>query len=255
MGLARLKADQHFLIDKNVVDRLVDVSEVSGDDVVLDVGAGTGVVTEKLAEKAKMVYAVELDKTFEPQLARLAARYGNIRVFWGSFLGLKLPLYNKVVSNPPFSMLEPLLQRHLRKPVPMSLIAPLRFAQTLTSERYVSLLSFRVQLAYRSRVMDVLDGSVFSPPYPGKACILLLTPLDLGEAERLMMIFFSQNGSKVRNALRNVFWSRTSKREAIKLVELSNLSDGVLNKRVCRITLNEAIAVYELIKRVVLTGI
>ncbi|MEM3126334.1 MAG: hypothetical protein QW064_07960, partial [Candidatus Caldarchaeum sp.] len=61
--------------------------------------------------------------------------------------------------------------------------------------------------------------------------------------------------SKVRNALRNVFWSRTSKREAIKLVELSNLSDGVLNKRVCRITLNEAIAVYELIKRVVLTGI
>ncbi|MDW7977678.1 MAG: rRNA adenine N-6-methyltransferase family protein [Candidatus Caldarchaeum sp.] len=240
--------DQHFLVDLRVVDRMVEAAEVGGEDVVVDVGAGRGVIAERLAQKARMVYVVESDASLRPHLEALKARHGNVRIFIGNFITLKLPWYNKVVANPPFSILEPLIQRHLRNPVKMSLLTPLRFAQRLTENRD-SLLKLKTSLSYDLTVVDVFDGDVFEPPYPGKAALVLFEPAERSPADRLMLEFLSQRRSKARNAIRNIFWKTRSKREATKLVELSTLDENLLNKPVKRLLYSEAKAVHEFIRK------
>ena len=243
--------DQHFLVDGKVVGRLVEAAEVNDLDVVVDVGAGTGVISEKLARKAFRVYAVEADPAMLPYLARLQNQHSNLQVFISNFLTAKLPPYNKVVANPPFSILEPLVQLHLRKPTTMSLLPPSRFAERLAAKQD-SLLTFKVSLAYDVRVLERFDGDVLDPPYPGKVCHLVLKPVERGFAEKLMLEFLSRRTSKVRNALRNVFWTYMTKRQATRLVELSPLRENVLNKPVRRLDYCEAEEIYRLIRRQVL---
>ncbi|MEM4294345.1 MAG: rRNA adenine N-6-methyltransferase family protein [Candidatus Caldarchaeum sp.] len=240
--------EQHFLVDGKVVDRLVEAADVEAFDVVVDVGAGKGVIAEKLARKALRVYAVEADPAMLPYLARLQSQHSNLQVFISNFLTAKLPLYNKVVANPPFSILEPLIQLHLRKPTTMSLLAPSRFAERLAA-RQDTLLVFKVRLAYDARVLERFNGDVLDPPYPGKVSLLVLNPVERGYAEKIMLEFLSQRTSKVRNALRNVFWTHMTKRQATRLVELSPLPEKVLNKPVRRLSCGEAEDIYRLISR------
>lgn len=85
---------QHFLVDLNLARLLIDSARIGPDDVVLEVGCGTGSLTQVLAERAKRVVAVEIDRT----LARLAesqlAGLENVRLIQGDALS------NKGTLNP-----------------------------------------------------------------------------------------------------------------------------------------------------------
>ncbi len=106
--------DQFFLVDEKVIKKIVDFADLRKKDVVLEVGAGTGALTQELAKKAGKVIAFKIDERFKPFLSCLS---GNVQVFYesawkyvqleGKFKHKKE--YNKVVANPPYSFLEPFL--------------------------------------------------------------------------------------------------------------------------------------------------
>ncbi|HWQ18474.1 MAG TPA: rRNA adenine N-6-methyltransferase family protein, partial [Methanotrichaceae archaeon] len=52
---------QHFLIDRAMLDRIASYADLKGSDVVLEIGPGTGFLTEALAQRSKQVYAIEVD--------------------------------------------------------------------------------------------------------------------------------------------------------------------------------------------------
>ncbi|HDD46242.1 MAG TPA: methyltransferase domain-containing protein, partial [Candidatus Aenigmarchaeota archaeon] len=78
--------DQHFMINKNVMERVLECSKINRDDIVLEIGAGTGSLTVMLAERAKRVIAIEIDEGFEDKLNEIAKKYGNIKVIIGNAL-------------------------------------------------------------------------------------------------------------------------------------------------------------------------
>jgi len=239
--------DQHFLTSGDVVEKLVEAASVVREDVVVDVGAGWGAITAALAERAGAVYAVESDSRLLPSLHAIAHIHPNVKVFHGNFLTLRLPHYTKVVANPPFSILEPMIQIHINRPRPMSLLTPAPFAERLASTTPKTLLAYNAQLVYRAKVVETHQGTILDPPYPGKVAHLLLTPKNPSHFDILMVKFLRQRGSKVRNALRNILWKHMHKREATRLVELSELPENTLDKRVARITLEEAMAIHRFI--------
>jgi 16S rRNA A1518/A1519 N6-dimethyltransferase RsmA/KsgA/DIM1 with predicted DNA glycosylase/AP lyase activity len=239
--------DQHFLTSMDVVEKLVKAVNVVREDAVVDVGAGRGAITAALAERAGAVYAVESDRRLLPYLNAVAHIHPNVKVFHGNFLTLRLPHYTKVVANPPFSILEPMIQMHIDRPLPMSLLTPAHFAEKLASTTPNTLLAYVVQLVYRGEVVETYPGSVLDPAYPGKVAHILLEPKKPRHTDRYMIKFLQQRGSKVRNALRNILWKHMHKREATRLVELSELPDNILDKRVARITLEEARAIHRFI--------
>jgi len=246
--------DQHFLISVEVVENLIQAAGVRREDVVVDVGAGRGAITAALAERAGAVYAVESDGRLLPYLHALSRTHPNVMVFHGNFLTLRLPPYTKIVANPPFSILEPMIQKHIHRPVPMSLLTPERFAERITDTTPKTLLAYILQIVYRAEVVEVYAGDILDPAYPGKVSHLLLEPRKLGQTDQHMLEFMRQRASKVRNALRNMLWKNMHKRDATRLVELSSLSEPTLNKRVARITLKEAQAIHGFINECLAKG-
>lgn len=104
---------QHFLLDENLIAVSVREGDVGAEDVVLEVGAGAGVLTRALAEAARHVHAVEIDRRLEPVLADALAGHDNVDLIWGDALKMDLtaldPAPTRLVANLPYDIASPLI--------------------------------------------------------------------------------------------------------------------------------------------------
>jgi 16S rRNA (adenine1518-N6/adenine1519-N6)-dimethyltransferase len=108
---------QHFLLDENLVDLALREAEIGLGDVVLEVGAGIGVLTVALSRSAATVHAIELDRRLEAALGDALSGCANVRVHWGDAMRLPLaelsPPPTALVANLPYSIATPLLLESL----------------------------------------------------------------------------------------------------------------------------------------------
>lgn len=100
---------QHFLNSNRLAKRIVDFAAID-DDIVLEIGSGKGMLTKQIAEKAKKVYAVEIDKIFAKRLKTMAQTH--VIVLNKDFLKLNLHDYDKpvIIGNIPYSITTLILQ-------------------------------------------------------------------------------------------------------------------------------------------------
>jgi 16S rRNA (adenine1518-N6/adenine1519-N6)-dimethyltransferase len=109
-----VRLGQNFLADPNLLDAIVRDAGLAAGDVVLEVGAGEGVLTERLAPVAAHVHTVEIDRRLEPALAPLAA-LPNVSLHWGDAMKVDLagfgPAPTAMVANLPYSVATPLILR------------------------------------------------------------------------------------------------------------------------------------------------
>ncbi len=163
---------QHFLTDPNTV-RIV-AQGVERDDVVLEVGPGRGALTTVLAERARLVHALELDPDVLPALKKALEPYRNVLVYEGDALTFDYasldPRPNKLVANLPYNVASPLVLRLLEEP---DLLAELRFmvqlevARRMAAERRTKdygAYAVLVQLLAEVRVAHRVSPRVFDPP-------------------------------------------------------------------------------------------
>jgi 16S rRNA (adenine1518-N6/adenine1519-N6)-dimethyltransferase len=108
---------QHFLLDDNlllVIDRLAGLEPT---DVVLEVGAGVGTLTEHLATQVARVDAIEIDRRLEAALGEVLAEHANVNLHWGDAMRLDLgaldPPPTAFVANLPYNVAAPLILRSI----------------------------------------------------------------------------------------------------------------------------------------------
>lgn len=111
----RRRLGQYFMIDEELLRRLVDYAYISNNDVVLEIGAGIGLLTRLLSEKAKIVYAVELDRKLIEYLKSRFPDGSNVRIIEGDFLKIRIEGFNKVVSNPPYAISTPMILKLIKE--------------------------------------------------------------------------------------------------------------------------------------------
>jgi 16S rRNA (adenine1518-N6/adenine1519-N6)-dimethyltransferase len=108
---------QHFLADSNILRVAGRLAGLSPEDVVLEVGAGLGVLTTYLADRVAHVHAVELDRSLEPDLRAALGARSNVELVFGDAMTLPLaeldPPPEKVVANLPYQVATPLLVESL----------------------------------------------------------------------------------------------------------------------------------------------
>ena len=116
----RKKLGQHFLTDRNILDKVIRTAEVSQEDVILEVGPGLGEMTLALAKKADQVIAVEIDSKLAELLRKKMSGLPNVKIILGDILKIDFnslsrevgsPL--KVVANLPYQISTPLLFRFI----------------------------------------------------------------------------------------------------------------------------------------------
>ena len=88
-----VRLGQNFLADPNLLDAIVRDAALAPGDVVLEVGAGEGVLTERLAAVAAHVHTVEIDRGLEPALAPIAA-LPNVSLHWGDAMKVDLAAFD-----------------------------------------------------------------------------------------------------------------------------------------------------------------
>jgi 16S rRNA (adenine1518-N6/adenine1519-N6)-dimethyltransferase len=113
-----VRLGQNFLADPNLLDAIVRDAELAAEDVVLEVGAGEGVLSERLAAAAAHLHTVEIDRGLEPALERIAA-LPNVDLHWGDAMKLDLaglePAPSAMVANLPYSVATPLILRTIEQ--------------------------------------------------------------------------------------------------------------------------------------------
>jgi 16S rRNA (adenine1518-N6/adenine1519-N6)-dimethyltransferase len=113
-----VRLGQNFLADPNLLDAIVRDAGLSAEDVVLEVGAGEGVLSERLAPVAAHLHTIEIDRRLEPALAPLAAR-DDVSLHWGDAMKLDLaalrPAPTAMVANLPYSVATPLILRTIEE--------------------------------------------------------------------------------------------------------------------------------------------
>jgi 16S rRNA (adenine1518-N6/adenine1519-N6)-dimethyltransferase len=103
-----VKLGQNFLVDRNILDVIERLAVLSDEDVVLEVGGGPGVLSQRLAERAAAVHVVELDRSLETNLRGVLEPYPNAQLHMGDALDLDLsafdPAPTKMVANLPYGV-------------------------------------------------------------------------------------------------------------------------------------------------------
>ena len=105
------KLGQNFLTDKNIVKKIISISEISKNDILLEIGPGLGALTEELATKVKKIYAIEIDPRLYSYLNQKFSIYNNLEIIHGNVLELEIPFHNKVISNIPYSITGPIFEK------------------------------------------------------------------------------------------------------------------------------------------------
>jgi len=206
---ANKKLAQHFIINKAVIEKLVETAMLEKRDVVLEIGAGTGFLTRKLAKKSKVV-AFELDEKLCTLLENELPEKAEL--FCQDFLKAKLPVFSKVVALPPYSHSAEIMYKLLENDFELAaLVFQREFAEKLSAfpgfAQY-SALSVITQASFEASVIErVLPGAFFPKP-KDESCIVLLKKRknsQLAGDKKLFALFvktvFRFRNKNVKNAL------------------------------------------------------
>jgi 16S rRNA (adenine1518-N6/adenine1519-N6)-dimethyltransferase len=228
-----VRLGQNFLADPNLLDAIVRDAELAPGDVVLEVGAGEGVLTERLVAAAAHVHAVELDRGLEAALAPLAAR-PEVDLHWGDAMKLDLagldPAPGAVVANLPYSIATPLILRTVEQLPSVrrwTVMVQREIADRLRAEpgsRTYGSPSVLAQLACEVKLLRTVDPAVFRPRPRVESAILALrrTGPGAGNATReLVRAAFAHRRKSLARSLEHVRpGSLDATRAALRELEL-----------------------------------
>ena len=219
----RKKYGQNFLVDENILQKIILAADVQAEDNVLEIGPGLGTMTRELALHAKHVWAVEIDTLLEPILAETLAGYSNISVVFEDALKVDLPAlageqgFQRVVANLPYYITTPLLERLLdihpqvqRMVVLVQKEVGERLQAKPGSKAYGSL-SIWAQALARVEMVDTVSRNVFYPVPQVESAIVVLSPYTDAEHgilhrqcfELTNRAIFNQRRKTLGNALKN----------------------------------------------------
>ncbi|AWO74345.1 16S rRNA (adenine(1518)-N(6)/adenine(1519)-N(6))-dimethyltransferase RsmA [Geobacillus thermoleovorans] len=170
---------QNFLIDANILRKIVDVADISPDTGAIEIGPGIGALTEQLARRAKKVVAFEIDGRLLPILADTLSAYDNVRIFHQDVLKVDLHAViaeeladvsdRMVVANLPYYVTTPIIMKLLTERLPIrGMVVMLqkevadRLAAKPGTKDYGSL-TIAVQYYTEAEVVMTVPRTVFMP--------------------------------------------------------------------------------------------
>ena len=243
---------QNFLIDSNILTKIVESAEVTKEDFVLEIGPGIGTMTQYLAESAREVVAVEIDKSLIPILGDTLSSYNNVTVINEDILKVDIerlvqeknqgkPI--KVVANLPYYITTPIIMGLFESHVPLKSITIM--VQKEVADRMqvgpgtkdYGALSLAVQYYARPEVIAYVSPACFIPkPNVGSAVIRLdryeNPPVETEDEAFLFAVIkaaFNQRRKTLANGLANareLGITRQQAEEALLQMELSSSIRG-----------------------------
>lgn len=243
---------QNFLIDTHVLDKIIRAAGVTKEDMVLEIGPGIGTMTQYLAENAREVVAVEIDKNLIPILEDTLSDYDNVTVINEDILKLDLKKLTdernggkpiKVVANLPYYITTPIIMGLFENHVPIDNITVM--VQKEVADRMQAgpgtkdygALSLAVQYYAQPYIAANVPPNCFMPrPNVGSAVIRLTRfedyPVKVEDENMMFRIIraaFNQRRKTLQNSINNspeLNFDKAAVFEALKTMGLSETVRG-----------------------------
>ena len=175
---------QNFLIDKNVLRKIVLAGDIAPTDIILEVGPGLGVLTQELAPLAKKIIAVEKSASMQNILKETLADYKNIEIIDADILTLNPESYilnpYKVIANIPYYLTSPLIRKFLEIETPpqeIVLMIQKEVAQRICAPvGKMSLLAVSVQFYADVKIVSYVSKNCFWPAPKIDSAIIKIIP-------------------------------------------------------------------------------
>ncbi|MGG1550437.1 16S rRNA (adenine(1518)-N(6)/adenine(1519)-N(6))-dimethyltransferase RsmA [Paenibacillus ferrarius] len=228
---------QNFLIDQNILSKIVSAAELDKSRGALEIGPGIGALTQQLAKLAGRVVAVEIDQRLLPILGETLSPYPHASVVHGDILKTDLPaLFRQhfegvdgvsVVANLPYYITTPIIMKLLEEKLPLENIVVMiqkevadRMAARPGTKDYGSL-SIAVQFYCEAELVTIVPRTVFVPqPNVDSAVIRLRVrktpPVEVDDADFFFAVVqsaFVQRRKTLYNNLAARFFSKETKAE------------------------------------------
>lgn len=162
------KYGQNFLINPEVIEKMLAAAEIKKDDTVVEVGPGLGVLTLALVPEVKQVLAFEIEKKLEPYWQEKIANQKNLEIIWGNALKQDINLKKyKVVANLPYQITSNIIRKFLEadnKPELMVLMVQKEVAERICAKAGdMSVLAVSVQYYAEPEIIMKVPKSDFWP--------------------------------------------------------------------------------------------
>lgn len=244
------KFGQNFLIDSHVLDKIIDAAEITKDDFVLEIGPGIGTMTQYLAEAAREVTAVEIDRKLIPILEETLAAYDNVTVINQDVLKTDIAALAqeknggrpiKVVANLPYYITTPIIMGLFESHVPISSITVMvqkevaMRMQAGPGTKDYGALSLAVQFYSEPYLAANVPPNCFMPrPNVGSAVIRLKTyeqpPVTVRDEKLLFALIrasFNQRRKTLVNGLKNSSELSFTKEEILEALQKCGFNENV----------------------------
>lgn len=264
------KYGQNFLIDANILRKIVEAAQITEEDCVLEIGPGIGTMTQYLAEAAGRVTAVEIDKGLIPILEDTLSSYHNVTILCEDILKVDLTALSeknggkplKVVANLPYYITTPIIMALFESHVPLASVTVMvqnevaERMQTGPGSKDYGALSLAVQYYAKPEIVAKVPASCFLPrPNVDSAVVRLIRyekpPVGAADEAFLFAVIrasFNQRRKTLANGLANagelgltrgqveealgeMGLSKTVRGETLTLEQFSELSDRLLRVR------------------------
>ena len=244
------KFGQNFLIDGRVLEKIMDAADITKEDFVLEIGPGIGTMTQYLAERAREVLAVEIDKNLIPILAETLSEYENVDILNADILKTDLnkiaeekngghPI--KVVANLPYYITTPIIMGLFESHVPVENVTVM--VQKEVADRMQAgpgakdygALSLAVQYYAEPYIAANVPPNCFMPrPKVGSAVIRLTKhktpPVQVKNEKLLFQLIrasFNQRRKTLQNGIKNFSGFNFSKEEVAEALEQMGVSPTI----------------------------
>ncbi len=215
MGADKNK-DQHMTVNPKIIEEVIGSSALISTDRVLEVGGGSGNLTEEIAKRVQFIYTVEKDDGYFSILSKKFDGVHNVRVIHGDILNVDLPQFNKIVSNPPYRILQPFflrLVKERRQNFELCVImVPHGFAKIITATPKspdFGVLSALFYAFYEVEDISIVPKGAFDPKPRVTSHIMRIAPkIDRTLAlPFLLRNIFLDDEKKIRNSILATFWN------------------------------------------------
>ncbi|OGM99122.1 MAG: ribosomal RNA small subunit methyltransferase A [Candidatus Yanofskybacteria bacterium RIFCSPHIGHO2_01_FULL_39_8b] len=244
-GFWKKELGQNLLINPRIINKIILAAEIAKNDLVIEVGPGTGNLTKKLAEKAGKVIAIEKDSRLIPSLKETFKDYSSVKIIEGDILKLnietlienyKLKIENsryKVVANIPYYITSNLLRTIFEKwPRPELIVLTVQkeVAQRIMAKPpHMNLLALSVQYYSKPEIISYISKNNFRPVPKVDSAIIRLKPKHEARSTKhekalfdLMRIGFSEKRKQLASVLLKKL--KIDKNEIIKTFQKLGIS-------------------------------
>ena len=252
MITAKKSLGQNFIVNEGIIKKILDASEVGKDDIVLEIGPGTGLLTQALITRAKKLIAIEKDSSLVPILRDKFKNY-NVEIIEADILEFvpELPADSyKVVGNIPYYLTSHLLRVILEQwPKPQNIVLTIQkevAQRIMVKPPNMNLLALSVQYYTEPKIIARVSRGSFRPMPKVDSAVIKLTPRDgvstnlklfnliragFSQKRKLLLSNVSDHLSTNKETLRKTFQElnipETSRAENLSLVQWQELLNKI----------------------------